>query len=383
MGRNYSAVAGLVFLLAGTCQDARAEGTDLADWRLEGDIRIGLLANRRDTRNREQIENTHARARLRVRLIGDVGSNWQLRARVAGSYASDQDRFDAYLRRYRPSGTGVVPGDTTLDELHLVYQSDDWQLRVGRFVTGFTLPIVPGKSLDRNDASNFGIGWTDGLHWQGKLTSSWRAHLISQVNSPRGTGNTIRGPIDFSASSSRASLFAAVEATDHPGPFIMRMLGLTWMPASLAVDGIDQPERDDYLTITAKSAAAWPLGDNGLRLVAAGEIGQALNRPQRQAVGLSGDSSVGGSAWQASLNLMDIRPGHHLGAVYGRAQGGWLISNDYRNNDELAELRYQWRPNRDLSVEIRYRWRVELELPAGQEHTRRDQDVYARLTYRF
>lgn len=353
--------------------------------KLSGDLRMGYLASWRDNRDGSDSESDNFRARLRVRATADLGSGWQFSTRLAGSYASDQDDFDFYLRRYRPSGTGLNDGDTTLDELYLGYQHPDqgWRLRVGRFNTAFNLPVVPGKSLDRNDASNFGVGWTDGVHLQLPIGESWRGHLIAQANHRRGTGNTIRGPISFSDNNSRLSGFAALEATQHPGPFIMRMLSLTWMPDSLADEGLAENARQDYLSIAAKAAAAWPLGDAGMRLVAAGELGHALNRPERRVIGLSGRQAVSGNAWQASLNLVDIHPGHSLGAVYGRLQGGWLISNDYRNNDELAEIRYQWRPNSDLSVEVRYRWRRELELPTGVERPRRDRDVYARVTLRF
>ena len=362
-----------------------AQASDASGLKLSGDLRMGYLASWRDNRDGSESETDNFRARLRVRAAADLGNGWQFSTRFAGSYASDQDDFDFYLRRYRPNGTGVNPGDTTLDELHLGYQHPEqgWRLRLGRFSTAFNLPIVPGKSLDRNDASNFGIGWTDGVYLQLPIGENWRGHLIAQANHRRGTGNTIRGPLGFSESTSRISGFAALEATRHPGPFIMRMLSLTWMPDSLAEQGLSQAARKDYLTVAAKAAAAWPLGDAGMRLLAAGEIGHAFKRPERQVIGLSGQQQVGGNAWQASLNLMDIHPGHNLGAVYGRLQGGWLISNDYRNNDELAEIRYQWRPNPDLSMEVRYRWRRELELPAGLERPRRDRDVYARVTLRF
>ena len=120
-----------------------------------------------------------------------------------------------------------------------------------------------------------------------------------------------------------------------------------------------------------------------MRLVAAGEIGHALNRPDRNVVGLTGSDEVSGNSFQTSLNLVDIRPGHSLGTVYGRVQPGWLISNDFRNNDELAELRYQYRHSSDLSIEIRYRWRRELEIPLSAPRERIDRDMYARVTLKF
>lgn len=362
--------------------DAATESTA---WKLTGDLRAGYAANWRNSRDGQDSSSDNFRARLRVRLAREFSDQWQFSGRISGSYASDQDGFDAFLRRYRPSGTGVNSGDTTVDEFYLRYTgiNPDWQIRFGRFITGFNLPVVPGKSLDRNDASNFGIGWTDGVHLRIPVRTGWRMHLIGQANSPKGTGNTVRGPLDFTDRSSRASLYAALEATENPGPLTMRMLSLTWMPDTLAHEGADSPARRDYATLVARTAAAWPLGDSGMRLVAAGEIGHALNRPARRVLGLTGKKEVSGNAWQASLNLFDIHPGHHLGIVYGRVQPGWLISNDFRNNDELAEIRYQWRPSPNLSTEIRYRWRRELELPVDTNRPRRDRDIYARVTLRF
>lgn len=376
----------MLILLIGSLLAADVSQADSAgSLELSGDLRMGYLTNWRDNRDDSRSSADNFRVRLRLRAAADLGSGWLFSSRLAGTYASDQDNFDFYLRRYRPSATGLNTGDTTLDELYLAYLHPEqgWRIRAGRFNTAFNLPVVPGKSLDRNDASNFGVGWTDGIHIQLPIGESWRGHLIAQINHRQGSGNTVRGPISFSQSNSRVSAFAALEATSHPGPFIMRMLSLTWMPNSLADQALDRDARKDYLTLAAKAAAAWPLGDTGMRLVAAGEIGHALNRPERSVIGLSGKEVVSGNAWQASLNLMDIRPGHSVGAVYGRLQGGWLISNDYRNNDELAEVRYQWRYSPDLSIEIRYRWRRELELPDGADRPRRDRDVYARATLRF
>ena len=206
--------------------------------------------------------------------------------------------------------------------------------------------------------------------------------MIGQVNHRRGAGNTVRAPLEFDRRGSRAGAWIALEATDHPGPVIMRMLSLNWVPDALAVEGATRDEREDYLTAAAKLAATWPAGQQGARLVVAGELAHAFNRPERFVVGLPGEGRVSGNGFQASANLLDFRPGHHLGMVYGRAQGGWLTSNDYRNNDELFEIRYQRRIAVNLSMEIRYRWRRELERRIEADRLQVDQDIYARLTWR-
>ena len=362
-----------------------AHNSHSSEWQFSGDFRTGYTVNWRDDRNGNDTTDELLRARLRLRLANDLGNGWSFSTRLAGSYSEDQDSTDLYVRGYRPNGTGVEDGDTTLDEFYFGYRhpEQDWRIKAGRFQTNFNLPTVPDKSLDRNDSSNFGIGWTDGIHLDLPVSKNWRAHLITQRNDRKGTGNTIRGPLDFQDSDSRVSFFGALAASEHPGPFIMRMLTVNWMPDSLAEEGTGQPSREDYITVTAKVAASWPLGQKGMRLVAAGEAGHALNRPERSVVGLTGSNEVSGNSFQASLNLFDIMPGHNLGMVYGRAQAGWLISNDFRNNDELAEIRYQWRYSPALSVEVRYRYRKELELPVTATRERRDRDMYARVTFKF
>lgn len=356
-----------------------------ADWDWGGDGRLGYLANWNEQRDGERDSNDHARLRLRLRATSPADRAWQLNTGVAGSFASDQDGFDFYLRRYRPNRTGVNAGDATVDTFNLLYRHVDsgTTLRIGRFATSFTLPIVPGKSLIRNDASNFNIGWTDGAYLQTPLNEGWRLHLIGQLNSRRGTGNTARAPLDFAETRARTSLFAAVEASQPWGPVTTRMLSLLWMPDALAVEGLGAPDRDDYLGISAKMAATWPVGDTGARLLAAGEWAHAFNTPSRATQRLPGSGSAGGNAWQASLNLYDWQPGHSLGAVLGRVDSGWLVSNDYRENDYLAELRYRWQARPDTVVEIRYRWRREIEQLIDADQRRKNQDAYLRLTYRF
>jgi len=356
-------------------------------WQASGDLRTGYAASSREARDGTETDQDSVRARVRFRLSGKLGAGWLFSGRLAGTYGTDQDRFKAYLRRHRPSRTGLEAGDTTIDEFYLgrIDPEGLWQIRAGRFQTGFTLPAVPAKSLDRNDSSGFGIGWTDGVHFERLITPAWRGHLITQIHSRsgNGTGNTLRTPLDFTDSSSKAGLFAGLEAMENPGPLIVRMIGLTWLPSSLASEGMANDQRENYLALTSKLAASWPIGPDKTRLVAAGELGHALNRPRREVVGLSGHQQVSGNALQIALSAYDIRPGHHLGVVYGRAQAGWLISTDFRNNDELAEIRYQRLIRPGLTLEVRYRWRRELELPEFEQRQRIDRDVYLRLSARF
>ncbi|MCC5864470.1 MAG: hypothetical protein JJU31_05085 [Wenzhouxiangella sp.] len=372
-----AALAATLLLMTGKVSLAGAE------WRWGGDARLGYLADWSEQRNGERDSNDNFRMRLRLRAATPADQAWQINTGLAGSFASDQDSLDFYLRRYRPGRTGVNAGDATVDTFNLRYRhlESGTTLRIGRFATSFTLPIVPGKSLIRNDASNFNIGWTDGVYLQTPLNEGWRLHLVGQLNSRRGTGNTARAPLDFAKTRARTSLFAAIEASQPWGPVTTRMLSLVWIPEALATVGLDQPDRNDYLGVSAKLAASWSVGD--ARLVAAGEWAHAFNTPSREAQRLPGSGSVGGNAWQASLNLYDWQPGHSLGAVLGHAQAGWLVSNDYRENDDLVELRYRWQARPDTVVELRYRWRREIERLIAADQRRKNQDAYLRVTYRF
>lgn len=362
-----------------------AQAADDGPWAHGGDLRTGLFVTERKARNGEVERDSQGQARLRAWLQRELADDWRFRARLAGRASTAGNDFGLKFDRYRASPTGTNVGEMHFDEFYLGHGAPgaDHQWRLGRFQTAITLPVVPGKSLDRNDSSNVGIGWTDGFHWQARIGSAWKTHLIGQVNHRLGAGNTVRSPLDFSVDGSRLGGYIALEATEHPGPLVMRVLSVNWVPNALAVEGAGSDRRQDYVTAAMKTAAAWPLGDDGTRLLVAAELGQALNRPGPEVLSLPGKDRVSGDAWQVSANLMDLLPGHHLGAVYGRAGGGWLTSNDYRNNDELLEIRYQRRFTPALSVEVRYRWRRELERRLGADGLQVDEDVYARVTWRM
>lgn len=354
-------------------------------WDFGADLRAGFYASERDARDGGESSAENLRARLRAHFERDLGGHWLFRSRLAGTFSTAGNDFSFPLDRYRASPTGVHPGEVHFDELFLRWANakGSQQVRIGRFQTGFSLPVVPGKSLDRNDSSNVGIGWTDGVHWQGEVGGGWTGHAIAQLNHRKGTGNTARAPLSFTDSSSRLGSYLALRSTERLGPLTLRMLSLHWIPDALATHGAADPGREDYLTATAKAAAEWPLGESGTRLVLAGEYGRSFNNPARSTLLVGGDDEIAGNGYQVSANLFDIRPGHHLGVVYAHVQGGWLTSNDFRNNDELYEIRYQRRFTPDLSMEVRFRIRDEIERRIGAVRDQRDHDLYARLTWRI
>lgn len=378
-----SLLCGILALAIGITNARAATETD-SSWQFSGDARGGVFVSDRRTRDGDRTDEQDVQLRLRLAAERPLGSGWSVRARLAGSWSADDPDTRIYLRASSPTDSATLPGDVTVDELQLNYRSADgnWWLKAGRLQSRFLLQGVAGKSLDRNDSSNVGINWTDGIHVSHALSGGWRSHVVVEYHPAGGGGSTRRRPLDFSASSSRVAGFVALENPEPSGALVQRVVALTWKPSALASEGLDAARRDDYVTLVGRLGAQWPIGNGGMRLLAAGEAGYAPRTQRRTEAGVPIDGRASGVAWQASLNLYDIRPGHHLGLVYGRAGAGWLLSTDYRSDDELLELRYQRRFSRELSMEARLRARRELSAPPGVR-SRLDRDVYVRLSARF
>lgn len=350
-----------------------------------GDVRMAFYATKRESR--DGVETTDEGFRLRARGGAEarLSEAWKWRARVAGRYTTDQDQTRFWLKAWAPTRTGLDEGDTTIDEFYLDYapQDSDWSLRLGRFQGKFALRGVASKSFDRNDSPNVDITWTDGAHLQYRLNPGWRTHLVLQTNASSGTGQTARAPLTFDDPDSRITSFAALEATAPWGPLTQRLFAVTWMPDTLATDGLGATTREDYFAVTAKLFAEWPIGAGGMRGGFGGELGYAPNTPVESVVNAGSSASADGMAHQFSFNLFDFAPGHNIAFVYGRAGAGWLISPDFRNNDRLQEVRYRWRFSKTWSMETRLRRREEISVPAGTPQVRIDDDFYLRFTGRF
>ena len=127
----------------------------------------------------------------------------------------------------------------------------------------------------------------------------------------------------------------------------------------------------------------WPQRAEGLRLLAGAELGYAPETPTAEAVGLAEGSDVGGLAWDVVASAMDVLPGHSIGVNYGRTGAGWLLSPQFRPNDELFELHYLWRPPGSFFLDSRVRWRRDLEKLAALPERRSQCDYSIRGTWRF
>ncbi|MGV8941821.1 MAG: hypothetical protein ACOH1P_09855 [Lysobacter sp.] len=368
-------------LLALLAPAAMAQDADPA-WKFSGDLRGGYFASERTARDDTESDSDALQARLRAALQRGFGDHWTFRARAAARFSSEQDDMNVYLRGYAPTEGGTRFGDITLDELYLGYTAPDngYKLRVGRFQTGFTLAGVASKGLDRVDSPSVDVTWTDGVHLELPIANGWRGHAIAQY---RNRHTVARNPLDYSDNASRTSLFLGLANNQPLGPITQRMVSLNWLPSSLADQGVAASSRQDYLSIDARVSASWPLREDGLRLATGLEVGYAPNTPRGSVVGTGHSGDSDGLAWQISVNLHDIAPGHSVGLVYGRVDAGWLLSPDFRPNDTLTELTYQWRFNPDTSLEARVRERKEIEIPSSAPRARVDHDLYVRVTHRF
>lgn len=371
-----------LFLLAGMAGAAVAQST--SPWQVSGDLRAAFQADWRDARDGSENHASDWGSRFRLRLRRDFGAGWRFQSRFASTFEDEGNEPELFIRSQRQSSTSSAPGTMTFDEAFLRWQSASKATRVqiGRFQSSLKLPLITNKSLDRNQASNINIGWTDGIELTRELGRGWEGLLVAQYNGHDGNGTPTRGPIDFSDSGSRVSSFAALVNEEQWGPIIQRALAVTWYPDALASDGTALPRREDYVTATFKLAAGWDLGER-TRLIVGGELGQALETPTNAAMRLSGGGDSDGLGWLLGADLVELFPDHRVGIVYGQADAGWLISNDLRQNDSLAELRWSWQVSEPLRVQFRARWRYEQERRVGAAQKQKDRDMRLRATWSF
>jgi len=374
----------IVVVVVGGSFGACTRAEEFGPWQLSGDLRVAYAASWRDARDGKQRDSDSLGARFRLRLRRDLSDAWRIQSRLAGTFEDQRNETEFFIRSQRQSGTSIAPGSVTLDELFVRWRSGDrtTQLQLGRFQSTLKLPLITNKSLDRNQASNIDIGWTDGIQFSRVFARGWEGLLVAQYNGHDGNGTPTRGPIDFRASNSRVSTFAALANEQSWGPIVQRALAITWYPDALASNGVDDAVREDYVTATFKLAAGWDLNAR-TRLVLGGELGHAFETPTNAAMRLDGSGDSDGFGWVLGADLVELFPGHTVGVVFAEADAGWLISNDIRQNDSLAELRWQWQITESLRSEFRARWRYEQEIRSGAPQKQRDRDMRARFTWSF
>jgi len=371
----------------GSIESARGSQTQMMEqgWRISGDLRVGFI--REETDFRDGTSETEESLRGRFRIGGSYNLNeWLIgNARLATTCTTDECDPGVDIDNDLDTRTSIDHGTITFDELYLhVFRRQRFDVALGRLQTKFvTRAGVFAKSLDRNNGNGFNVNWTDGIHGTYNLKDESIAHMIAEYNDSDGPSSVRRGPLDFTDSDARVSYFLSWETQNRLGPFTQRAIDITYLPSALLKDGTQSGPIEDYVAIVTRSVIARPFGTKGRRFNIAAEIGYAPETPTRAAVDLAGEGDADGLAWALYASLMDIWPNHSIGINYGRADAGWLISPQYRDNEELIEIRYLWRKTQKLALDFRIRGRQDLEQLESEPRKRDEIDFFARFTLGF
>ena len=372
---------------SGSIESARAVATVLIEqgWRTNGDLRVGYERAETDFRDGSSTTDSSGRGRFRIGGSYGISEKLSVNARLATSCTSDECDPSLTLDPSLDTRSTVDQGTVTFDELYLhLFRREHFDVALGRLQTKFVARAgVFAKSLDRNNGHGFNINWTDGIHGTYHLEDESILHFIAEYNDSDGPSSVRRGPLDFTDSDARVSYFVAWETQNRLGPFTQRGLDISYLPSALLKDGLQTGPIEDYVGIVARFASVRDFGTRGTRWNVAAEIGYAPETPTHAAVGLPGEGDADGFAFTIAASLMDLRPNHNIGLNYGRADAGWLLSPQYRDNEELIEIRYLWRRSRTLALEFRVRWREELEQLESQTQKQDEVDFFARFTMGF
>jgi hypothetical protein len=354
-------------------------------WQRAGDLRFGYVRSETDERDGSEGTTSDWRARLRYGGSYNVNEWLVFNARFAVACTSKDCDPELSLDPSETQVTTVDQGSITFDEFYLhAFRLKRFDVAIGRLQTKFTTRAgVYAKSLDRNNSNAVNINWTDGIHGAYHLPNESVIHFIAEYNDKNGASSVRRAPLDFTSSSARYGYFVAWESLKRSGPFTQRGIDVTYLPSSLLQEGVSSGPREDYIGIVARVATARPFGDKGRRWNVTGEIGYAPETPTKSAVDLAGDGDVDGLAWALTASIMDVWPSHSIGINYARSDPGWLLSPQYRDNEELFEIRYLWRKSENLVIDARVRWREELDQKITQSQKLDEFDFFARFTLRF
>jgi hypothetical protein len=328
---------------------------------------------------REDIAGFRARSRV------DYGITEPLHvgARIAGTcFTDDNCNLDFVMEDSAPQRNGLKPGQFTIDELYLHWFRPRGSLAIGRLQTRFVMRSgVYAKSLDRNNSNNVNVNWTDGAQVTYRAENGWNSSFVWERNSHDGASSIRHGPLDFDDSKAQNTWFVGFENIDRWGPIVQRSLDISYLPSSLLNDGTADGRREDYWGIVGRLVGRWPQRREGIRLRAGLEAGYAPNTATREAANL--DTDISGLAWNAVISLMDFLPTHSIGINYARTGAGWLISPQFRPNEDLFEVRYIWNPDKPYwpLLEVRLRWQEEIEQRIDRSQKAEEFDGYIRFTW--
>jgi len=349
----------------------------------DGDLRAALSLNIRGDRDGADRTELLPVVRLRGGATISVTPWLDARARLAGFLDKDVDGLGFRFNHRRT----IQSGDLTFDSLFLTLRPHElFTIRIGRLQTQFEIDSVVMDSLSRNDSGGLDVTWTDGVYLTIGKPSSFKLHLIGQVNPEMGPTNNIgiRGPLDFGDGASRITYYAALEAPPLT-PFTQLIADVTIIPQTLRPLGLGTGAKEDVVAFTLKAAADLALHDATKPLILHPflEFGAMLSTPQESVLGISeGTGRAGQLAVVGGLDLKHLGPGA-LGFQFGWVQPGYLISPDYPNNAWSIEARYKVRVIKNLVLEVRYRHRQDIGKLLDATDRRTDDNILARITVRF
>ena len=348
-----------------------------------GDFRPLLNHVDRTNRADEDLAETTAQARIRLKGAARFTDLIGVGARIAGRCSSDECDLEWINDRSTPQQNGLQHGQFTFDEAYVhFFQTDRFDLTLGRQQTRMVLRGgVFSRSLDRNNSNNTNITWTDGLHFALRERRGWDTHVIIDHNAAEGSGSVRRGQLDFTPSSARTSYFASTENRVPAGAIVQRSFSVTYLPNALMVDGDIDGRRDSYIGYVGRMAFRWPMQTSGPFFRGGFEVGYAPNVPTPEGANLS--TSVDKVAWNVTASIMDFKPRHNIGIFYSHTGAGWLISPNFVHNEKGFEIRYQWRPQNRPAIDFRIRWREDLEQQTTAVRKRERFDAFLRLTWQF
>jgi hypothetical protein len=359
-----------------TVPAAKAQDVDFS-----GDIRFGYAGFERDERSGQTTDDDQFRLRARAGLLWTINDNWSFKGRYAGLVhdSRNQSGFVGLSKGLTLGNSSIAPGQTTLDEFFVRARYGKWDHRIGRFQSNNRLIGVAEKSLSRTNSISWFVGWTDGLQSTYRSDHGLNYTAIVERNDKEGPSNVRRSPLGFDKSSSRTGYYVSVEAANTDGVWAQRSVDVTYIPSSLYYNGVAAGQTRDYLGVSARLATQVTVREQ-MKFVSGIELAWAPQTQARAAANLPGVGKTHGTAWQVSLNLMDIEPGHSIGLVYGENEAGWLLSTDFTNNQSLLEFRYAWEPMSGHLFEARLREREDLHKLRNAVRNRFETDVFVRYS---
>lgn len=359
------------------------ETGDRFSW--HGQVRSGYYFNTDQAVTGISSTDHEWRTRLRLGFQYRVNDNFVFRTRAAGRFSTIQDRFRFTLDDHTAGATGLRLGESTIDEFNVTWTpAENLWIRGGRFQLSFPLRGVVPKGLNRYDAPNTAIVFTDGLWLRWQFHEDLEAHLVSEYNSTSGAGSAVRSPLRFDDSGSRKSWWGMIRHRNTDGLWSQRELSVNLLPNTFEKNGALQ----NYIVFTSRLGINLPVEMSFADLIFGIESGYVPTIPAADALGFSDQDKIRDDAfaWQAALNfsnmdLFGLR--HNTGFLYGQTDPGWLTSPSFIPNSRTYEVRHQVWFTSVMSFELRYRFRSQRKIPTTVIQGREIHDIYARITYRI